>query len=202
MTNSPVAGMNTSESQWMAKAIAEHPTVRQQYAATLVEAGQVDPASVAEGGVFMLVLLPFPAAGILILHGTADKVTKPSGSKEFYEKAGSSDKTLKLYDGHAHDLLNDIGREQVIADITEKVFDVLTVEASVASRTSFGGTAPNEVRKQIAWWRAHLAGLPLEEVVGDVVVGREIVEVRVDGSHIAAERNRDVRGARRQRCHE
>ncbi|ACP26443.1 argininosuccinate lyase 1 [Sinorhizobium fredii NGR234] len=38
--------------------------------------------------------------------------------------------------------------------ITDKVFDVLTVEASVASRTSFGGTAPAEVRKQIAWWRA------------------------------------------------
>jgi len=37
--------------------------------------------------------------------------------------------------------------------ITEKVFDVLTVDASVASRTSFGGTAPSEVRKQIAWWR-------------------------------------------------
>ncbi|WP_018235417.1 argininosuccinate lyase [Ensifer sp. BR816] len=38
--------------------------------------------------------------------------------------------------------------------ITDKVFDVLTVEASVASRTSFGGTAPAEVRRQIAWWRA------------------------------------------------
>ncbi|WP_438752000.1 argininosuccinate lyase [Pararhizobium sp. O133] len=38
--------------------------------------------------------------------------------------------------------------------ITDKIFDVLTVEASVASRQSFGGTAPSEVRKQIAWWRA------------------------------------------------
>jgi argininosuccinate lyase len=44
--------------------------------------------------------------------------------------------------------------QSIHADITDKVFDVLTVEASVASRTSFGGTAPNEVRKQIAWWRA------------------------------------------------
>lgn len=43
--------------------------------------------------------------------------------------------------------------QSIHAAITEKVFDVLTVEASVASRTSFGGTAPNEVRKQIAWWR-------------------------------------------------
>ena len=38
--------------------------------------------------------------------------------------------------------------------ITDKVFDVLSVDASVASRTSFGGTAPSEVRKQIAWWRS------------------------------------------------
>jgi alpha-beta hydrolase superfamily lysophospholipase len=54
---------------------------------------------------------------LLILHGTADKVTKPSGSKEFYERAGSSDKTLKLYEGHYHDLLADIGKQQVMADI-------------------------------------------------------------------------------------
>ena len=54
---------------------------------------------------------------LLILHGTADKVTKPSGSEEFYEQAGSADKTLKLYEGHFHDLLNDVGKEQVMADI-------------------------------------------------------------------------------------
>ena len=54
---------------------------------------------------------------VLILHGTADKVTKPSGSQEFYEKAGSSDKTLKLYEGHFHDLLADVGKQQVMADI-------------------------------------------------------------------------------------
>jgi acylglycerol lipase len=54
---------------------------------------------------------------LLILHGTADKVTKPSGSQEFYERAGSTDKTLKLYEGHFHDLLADIGKEQVMADI-------------------------------------------------------------------------------------
>ena len=54
---------------------------------------------------------------LFILHGTADKVTKPSGSQMFYDNAGSKDKTLKLYDGHYHDLLNDIGKEQVMADI-------------------------------------------------------------------------------------
>ena len=54
---------------------------------------------------------------VLILHGTADKATRPDGSQLFYDKAGSADKTLKLYEGHYHDLLNDLGREQVMADI-------------------------------------------------------------------------------------
>ena len=55
---------------------------------------------------------------VLILHGTADQATKPSGSKRFYETVGSQDKTLKLYDGHYHDLLNDLDKEIVMADIT------------------------------------------------------------------------------------
>lgn len=54
---------------------------------------------------------------VLILHGTADKATKPEGSRLFYETAGSGDKTLRLYEGHFHDLLNDIGKEKVMADI-------------------------------------------------------------------------------------
>lgn len=54
---------------------------------------------------------------LLILHGTADKATMCQGSVFFHENAGSSDKTLKLYDGHYHDLLNDIGKEAVMADI-------------------------------------------------------------------------------------
>ncbi len=41
--------------------------------------------------------------------------------------------------------------------ITNSVFDVLGVDNSVASRTSYGGTAPSEVRKQIARWKERLA---------------------------------------------
>jgi alpha-beta hydrolase superfamily lysophospholipase len=54
---------------------------------------------------------------VLILHGTEDKATLPKGSRLFYDRAGSSDKTLKLYEGHVHDLLADTGKEQVMADI-------------------------------------------------------------------------------------
>ena len=41
--------------------------------------------------------------------------------------------------------------------ITADVFSVLTVEASVASRTSYGGTAPVRVREQVARWKGVLA---------------------------------------------
>jgi len=56
---------------------------------------------------------------VLILHGTADVVTKPQGSRYFFDHACSSDKTLKLYDGHVHDLLNDVDRERVMSDIVD-----------------------------------------------------------------------------------
>ena len=46
--------------------------------------------------------------------------------------------------------------QSVHGEITEAVFDVLGVENSVASRTSFGGTAPSEVRKQIVAWKERL----------------------------------------------
>jgi alpha-beta hydrolase superfamily lysophospholipase len=51
---------------------------------------------------------------VLILHGTRDKATRPSGSQRFYDMAGSTDKTLKLYEGHFHDLLNDTDKELVV----------------------------------------------------------------------------------------
>jgi alpha-beta hydrolase superfamily lysophospholipase len=74
---------------------------------------------------------------VLILHGTEDKATKPSGSQHFYEQAGSSDKTLKLYEGHYHDLLNDLDKEVVMADIQSWIdesipADIETSTASVA----------------------------------------------------------------------
>ncbi len=54
---------------------------------------------------------------VLILHGSEDKATVPAGSKFFHETASSKDKTLKIYEGHFHDLLADTGKEGVMADI-------------------------------------------------------------------------------------
>jgi acylglycerol lipase len=54
---------------------------------------------------------------LLILHGTADRATRPQGSEQFFGQAGSTDKTLKLYEGAFHDPLNDVDRQTVLADI-------------------------------------------------------------------------------------
>ena len=48
--------------------------------------------------------------------------------------------------------------QSVESGITADVFGVLTVDASVGSRTSYGGTAPVRVREQIASWRGRLDG--------------------------------------------
>ena len=65
---------------------------------------------------FALITLP-----VLILHGTKDNATRFGGSQFFYDHAGSADKTLKLYEGHYHDLLNDLDKEKVMTDIQEWV---------------------------------------------------------------------------------
>lgn len=54
---------------------------------------------------------------VFIIHGTADEATRPEGSQYFYDNLGSEDKTLKLYEGGYHDLLNDIDKQTVMADI-------------------------------------------------------------------------------------
>ena len=47
--------------------------------------------------------------------------------------------------------------QSVHQGITDGVFDVLTVEASVMSRQSYGGTSPVRVREQIARWKEALS---------------------------------------------
>ena len=62
---------------------------------------------------------------LFIIHGTSDRATKPSGSRRFYQLAGSNDKMLKLYEGHYHDLLADLGKQRVMADIQAWIDDHL-----------------------------------------------------------------------------
>ena len=79
---------------------------------------------------FPLITLP-----VLILHGTADQATKPSGSQHFFDRTGSRDKTIRLYGGHFHDLLNDLGKELVMADIENWLDAHLPALVEIKGRT-------------------------------------------------------------------
>lgn len=54
---------------------------------------------------------------ILIMHGTADRLSDPEGSRMLYDRVGSSDKTLKLYEGFYHEIFNEPGHKQVLTDM-------------------------------------------------------------------------------------
>jgi alpha-beta hydrolase superfamily lysophospholipase len=54
---------------------------------------------------------------MLVLHGTADRLTPIAGSEMVVERAASDDKTLKRCDGLFHEILNEPERQQVLDDI-------------------------------------------------------------------------------------
>ena len=53
------------------------------------------------------------------MHGGADRLAAPEGSRELFERAGSRDKTLHIYDGYYHEIFNDVGKEKPVGDVLE-----------------------------------------------------------------------------------
>ncbi len=56
---------------------------------------------------------------LLILHGSADRLAPPQGSRLLYERASSADKTLKIYEGLYHEVFNEPERMQVMGDVEQ-----------------------------------------------------------------------------------
>jgi acylglycerol lipase len=54
---------------------------------------------------------------LLIMYGTADKLSEPAGCQMLFEMASSKDKTLKTYEGFYHEIFNEPKREQVFKDL-------------------------------------------------------------------------------------
>lgn len=57
-------------------------------------------------------------APLLAMHGSADAVESPEGSRRIVQRAGSVDKQLYVYDGLAHDLLHEPERARVLRDVS------------------------------------------------------------------------------------
>jgi acylglycerol lipase len=56
---------------------------------------------------------------LLVLHGGADVIATPAGARMVYEKAGSVDTTLTVYDGLYHEIFNEPGKFAVIDNVVQ-----------------------------------------------------------------------------------
>jgi alpha-beta hydrolase superfamily lysophospholipase len=54
---------------------------------------------------------------VLILHGSADRMVPPDGSRAFIARVGHPDHELREYPGGYHVLFADVDREQVLDDL-------------------------------------------------------------------------------------
>jgi acylglycerol lipase len=56
---------------------------------------------------------------LLVMVGSADPIVPPEGGRMIYERASSADKTLKVYDGFFHELINEPkpDRDRVLDDL-------------------------------------------------------------------------------------
>jgi len=63
------------------------------------------------------VQLPSITLPMLILQGSDDRLVNQAGARILYEKAGSKDKTLKIYEGFYHEVHNEPGNARVFADM-------------------------------------------------------------------------------------
>jgi alpha-beta hydrolase superfamily lysophospholipase len=57
------------------------------------------------------------ALPLLLLHGTADRITDPAATAELYERVDATDKTLELYEGLYHETFNEPEKALVIEDL-------------------------------------------------------------------------------------
>ena len=63
--------------------------------------------------------LPSLKLPLLVLSGTDDKLVNPEGAELVDRLAGSTDKTLKMYDGLYHEVFNEPEKELVLGDLTD-----------------------------------------------------------------------------------
>ncbi len=54
---------------------------------------------------------------MLILHGSADGLTSPEGSKMLHQKISSRDKKLTIYEGLYHEIYNEPEQDEVMTDV-------------------------------------------------------------------------------------
>ena len=54
---------------------------------------------------------------LLILHGSADRMVPPEGSRRFFSRVHHTDRELRMYPGAYHGIFADVGYEEVLKDV-------------------------------------------------------------------------------------
>jgi len=106
-----------------ASEVSRDPVVVQKYVDDpLVHSGKISSRLVTE----LFVMMDEVVAGragitlpMLILHGEADAMTAPQGSRNFHAPIGSDDKALQIYPGLYHEIFNEPERMAVMGELAE-----------------------------------------------------------------------------------
>ena len=72
-------------------------------------------SEIAKAGLDALERAPTLTVPLLIMHGAIDTLTSPRGTQHFYDRAGSTDKTLRIWPGMKHDIFNEVDGDTAIA---------------------------------------------------------------------------------------
>lgn len=54
---------------------------------------------------------------LLIMQGSEDKYVNPAGAQILYDKVGSKDKTIRIFDGMYHELFNEPEHASVLEEV-------------------------------------------------------------------------------------
>ncbi len=73
---------------------------------------------------------------LLIYHGSADKLTSPQASRQFFDKVGSQNKRYITYEGGYHESHNDLHQERVLIDIGQWIEEQVSIKSQAAQEKS------------------------------------------------------------------
>lgn len=105
------------------ESVSRDPAVVAAYDADPLNYRGALPAGI--GGAMLRAMDTFPSRlpslrlPLLVLSGTADKLVNPDGARLVDRLAGSTDKTLKMYDGLYHEVFNEPEKELVLGDLRD-----------------------------------------------------------------------------------
>jgi len=65
---------------------------------------------------------------LLIVQGGADRLVDPAGATMLFDKIGSADKEIKVYDDFYHEVFNEPEHERVLGDVEAWLEKRLNIE--------------------------------------------------------------------------